>query len=209
MRSWEDLSVRQLLEDISSGSPTPGGGATAALVGSLAASLTIMVCNLTLGKDRYSSVEEEMSEILNEAEHLREKFLELAEEDTQAFQRVMKAYRRSRDTELERKRRSRAIEEALRGASEVPLEVMSSCGELMNIALRAAEKGNRNAVSDAACGFKMAKAAQESAVYNVKINIAEMNDAEFISQAKKKVNTAEKRCRRLSRRLEDVLSSRL
>jgi formiminotetrahydrofolate cyclodeaminase len=120
-----ELRIDEFLQELASSSPAPGGGSAAALCGSLGAALVAMVCRLTVDKPKYADVSEELRGILSEAEQLRQKLEDLVERDTEAFNGVIAAFRLPKETEDQRRERSSAIQEATRGATDVPLEVLS------------------------------------------------------------------------------------
>jgi formiminotetrahydrofolate cyclodeaminase len=168
------------LDDVASPSPAPGGGAVAALAGALGAALTSMVCHLTIGKKKYADVEQEMVRVLTQAEHLRAQFTALIDKDTAAFEKVMEAYGLPKDTEPQKALRAAALKEATKEATLVPLEVMKHCIDALALAQQVASKGSRSAVSDAGVSALMLHAACSAAALNVRINLASLDDAEFV-----------------------------
>jgi len=167
--------LAQFLVELSSSSPVPGGGAVAALAGSLAASLVSMVANLTCGKRGYEGVESEMHEVQAAAEELRDRLTELIEEDIAAFKAVMAAYRLPKEGPT----RPGEIEEALKRACAVPDETAEHCMKTLELAGIVAERGNRNAVSDAGAAAALAAAGLEVALLNVEINLRSIGDEGF------------------------------
>jgi formiminotetrahydrofolate cyclodeaminase len=164
-----DLSA--MLEDLASSSPTPGGGSVAALSGALGASLVSMVCNLTVGKKKYVDVEDEMRAVLSESEALRLELAQLVHEDANAFDGVMAAMKLPKDTDEEEEARSVALQTALVDAASVPMAVMGKAVHVIELAQRVADKGNKNAVSDAGVAALMGRAAAQAARLNVLINL--------------------------------------
>lgn len=150
-------SVESFIKDIASGSPTPGGGAVAAITGSTAAALVEMVCNLT--KDN------KIESINHRAREIKIKLLKLADEDCRAFESVMESYR-LKDKEK--------IKRALKRAMEVPMEVKKLVEELQKMAITISKFGNKNAISDAKTAIYLCSAAGKSAWENVKINKASL-----------------------------------
>jgi formiminotetrahydrofolate cyclodeaminase len=163
-------SLKDYLLELSSNSPTPGGGNVSALSGSLACNLGIMVCNLTIGKKKYAAVEEEMKEIKSKLESLNSSFLDLAAKDNLAFDKVMEAFRLPKDSEEQKQLRSEKIEEATLAAAVVPSEVISTARKALPYIQRVAEKGNQNSVSDAGVALSLLSTAAEGAFLNVVIN---------------------------------------
>ena len=173
-------TIQGFLDELSSSSPAPGGGPVAALAGALGVALTVMVCRLTVGKKKYLEVEEEMKKILADAEKLRTTFVGLIAKDTEAYLKVVEAHGLPKDTEPQKALRSVAVMEATKEATLVPLEVMKHCIDALALAQDVSAKGNMGAVSDAGVSAIMLHAASESAALNVKINLAALEDSEFV-----------------------------
>ncbi len=182
-----DLSVKDFLEKTASKSPAPGGGSMAALSASSAASLSEMVANLTVGKKGFVDVEEEMRAIGARASELREDLVRDISRDSDAFDQVMAAFKTPRETAEQKADRSRAIQDAFKHAAMVPLGVARSALELIDLAGRAVQIGNKNAVTDAAVGVMMARTAVLSALYNVKINLGSIKDRTFVQELSQEV----------------------
>jgi len=180
-------TLNDFLAELASDSPAPGGGSVAALSGALAAGLTSMVANLTVGKPKYAEAEADMRSLLTRSEALRLELAQLIEEDRQAFDRVMAAMKLPKETVEDQAKRSAALQSALVDAASVPLEVMGKCVEVIALARVAAEKGNRNAVSDAGVAALMARAGTHAARLNVVINLPGIRSGEhtaFVTRAR-------------------------
>ncbi|MEK6810536.1 MAG: cyclodeaminase/cyclohydrolase family protein [Candidatus Thermoplasmatota archaeon] len=171
-----DRSVRDFLEAVASSTPTPGGGSVAALSGALSAALSRMVSALAIGKQGYENVEEELRRLESRGQELQERLLRLVDEDAAAYDAVVAAMRRPKTTETEREGRVNAIQSAYLHATEVPLDTMEACSEALEIALIAAEKGNRSAVTDAGVAALLAQAGVRGASLNARINLAALRD---------------------------------
>lgn len=178
-RSLAGLSVRAFADEVSMDSPAPGGGSVAALCGALSAALSAMVANLTVGKKGYEAVFEELKSAAVEAQGLKDDLLRLADEDTAAFNRVMDAFRLPKGSEEQGREREAAVQEATRGATLVPLEVLRRGVGLLKLAKAVAAKGNRNSLSDAGVAAAAARTAAEGAFYNVRTNLAGLPDGAF------------------------------
>ena len=161
----------------------------AALCGALGAALVTMVCRLTVDKPKYADVADELRGTMDQAETLRQAFTRLVERDTEAFQAVMSAFRMPKETDEQKAARSKAIQEATRGATEVPLEVHRRTVDLIELAHQAARKGNVNSISDAGVAAEMARAAAGSAAMNVQINLGGLKDQDYVSETRKKMET--------------------
>jgi glutamate formiminotransferase/formiminotetrahydrofolate cyclodeaminase len=164
------------LDELASGSPTPGGGAAAAHAGAMGAALVAMVANLTVGKKKYTGVEAQMKEILNQAERLRRELTAASDEDSAAFEGVMAAFKLPQENKRQETARLKAIEKATLRAARVPLGVAQKVVLVMALAERCAALGNLNTLSDAASGAAMAGAALKCAGYNIRINVNNLSD---------------------------------
>jgi formiminotetrahydrofolate cyclodeaminase len=174
-----NISISDFLERLSSDSPTPGGGAVAALTGALSCSLTSMVGNLTYGKKNYEEYWEVSKKIVEETKTLREDFLSLFYEDMEVFTKLMATFGLPRRTAEEKEERKQAIGQATKKAIEVPLNTMKKSQRAAELALTMAGIGNLNAISDAGIAGEMALSACRSASYNVLINLGFLKDEDY------------------------------
>lgn len=188
-----DKTLKKFLEETASNSPVPGGGSVAALSAGLAAALTEMVANLTIGKKGYEGLEEEMEGIVKEVSGYRQRFIEDIDRDSDSFNEVMEAFKLPKGTEEEKEIRKNSIETAMKNAALVPLDVAKSALNIMSFAEKVIEKGNKNAVTDGAVAAMMARTAVLSALYNVKINLGSIKDAEFVERVGKEVEQIEEK----------------
>lgn len=186
-----EMSLTQFLEKTASGEPVPGGGSAAALSAATAAGLVEMVANLTIGKKGYEAAGAEMKQLSEKAHLLRRKLTEDIDNDSNAYNRVFSAFKLPKATEEEKQKRQEAIQAGLKHATSVPLSVAEDAFELMKLSRAAMEKGNKNAVTDAAVGTMMARTAVLSALYNVKINLGSIKDNVFVNGMQKKVKQLE------------------
>jgi glutamate formiminotransferase/formiminotetrahydrofolate cyclodeaminase len=164
------------VSSVASSTPTPGGGSVAAHAGSLAAALAQMVAGLTIGKKKYVAVEAEMKQIGLDAADLVNTLTALVKADANAYAAVSAAYKLPKEPADAAVRRSEAITEALLGASRVPLDTARACARVAELAATVSTKGNSNAVSDAGVAALLAEAACRGAAYNVRINVAALED---------------------------------
>jgi formiminotetrahydrofolate cyclodeaminase len=198
-----ELSIQALLEKTAGVAPVPGGGSMSALSGAIAASLTEMVANLTIGRKKYAAVSEEMQAIAAEAAAGRKKMTAAIDRDADAYKQVVAAFTLPKGTDEEKAARTKAIQDALKSAALVPLEAAGISLSLMELAGRALAKGNKNAYSDAAVAVMHARTAALGAIYNVKINLADIKDASFVSETGLKADAIEKKVRQLEKALLD------
>ncbi|MBI9043911.1 MAG: glutamate formimidoyltransferase [Anaerolineaceae bacterium] len=164
------------LDALANKEPTPGGGSAAAYSGAASAALTSMVAQLTIGKKKYAEVEKEMQAIFKEAELLRRELTMAIQKDADAFTRLMDSYRLPKSTQQDTDYRKDQIIEKTFKAAEVPLETIKLVLKTLELILLVAEKGNKNAITDAGSAAALAKAAITSAAYNVKINLMDFPD---------------------------------
>jgi formiminotetrahydrofolate cyclodeaminase len=148
----------------------------------MAAAMVEMVCNLTVGREKFRDVEGEMRTVLARTRELREQMLAAVDEDTRSYNAVSEAYKLPRDTGAQKAERTAAIQSALRRASEVPLTVARAAYETSQLAQIAIEKGNPNVASDARVARLLADAAMEGAAANVEINLASITDPAFVER---------------------------
>ena len=181
--------LKKYLDETASGAPTPGGGSVASLAGALGAALTSMVCNFTVGKEKYKDVEAEVAQILSEAEELRAKLLDLMVEDTQVYSEVSKAYGMPRNTPEEKEARTQAIQKALRIAMQAPLETAFCCHKIMKLNEPLLDIGNQNLISDVGVAVLLAESALRSAILNVEINLSYIKDEEFCNRTRENLKT--------------------
>ncbi len=176
---YAELSLDAFLEKLASPAPEPGGGAAAALVAATGAALAGMVANLTIGKAQYAAVQVEMEQARGRADALRRGLLAAVDRDAQVFRRVMEAYALPRATEEQKAARRQATQAALKDASQVPAEIVQLCREVAALSRVTTERGNVQAISDAAIAVLLADAGAQSAALNVKINLKLINDPGF------------------------------
>jgi methenyltetrahydrofolate cyclohydrolase len=177
-----DQTVRQFLDELASGAPTPGGGSVAALSGAMAAGLLTMVCDLTIGKKAYAGFEDEARSIRAQAEALRAELQSLLQADIEVFTGLMAAYKLPRASDADAATRKAAIQQATRAATQVPLRTAQAASALLPLCLPLARQGSRNAVSDVGVAAQLIRAAVPSALLNVDINLPVLEDAVFVSQ---------------------------
>jgi formiminotetrahydrofolate cyclodeaminase len=171
-----EKSINEYLDDISSNSPTPGGGNVSAFSGAVACSLGIMVCNLTIGKKKYAGVEEEINSVKEKLDSFKNEFLRLAIEDNIAFEGVMATFKLPKDDDEQKKIRRDKIDEATMHATEIPGEVIQTCTGTLPFLKIVADKGNQNGVSDAAVALSLLQTAAQGAFMNVLINCTSLTN---------------------------------
>jgi len=169
-------NIYGFIDEVAAGTPAPGGGSSAAYAGALGTALTLMNARLTVGKKRYADVENEVFEVIEQAEPLRQALTEGIEKDAKSYDGVVEAMRLPKGTEEEIAARDEAILKASLVAAQVPLQTACDCLAALKLAKRMCEIGNENAISDAAAGAHMAKAGFMAAGLNVRINLLGYED---------------------------------
>jgi glutamate formiminotransferase/formiminotetrahydrofolate cyclodeaminase len=204
-----DLNLREFANELSMDSPAPGGGSTAALSGALSASLSSMVSNLTVGKKGYEDVQKDVKKFAVTAQSLKDEFLRAVDKDTIAFNKVMDALKLPKKTDEQKEEKARAVEEASREATLVPMGVLEKSIEALKLAKEVALKGNKNSLSDAGVAGLTARAAAEGAYYNIKINLPGLEDSDFKSKIKKQAATLVKKAVQFGDELREIIEKEL
>jgi glutamate formiminotransferase/formiminotetrahydrofolate cyclodeaminase len=200
----EGKSAGEFAEDVASGEPAPGGGAAAAQAAALGAALGEMIGNLTAGREKYSDVEREVRDALNDLKPLRARLEIAAHDDAESFAAVMDARRMPQATEDERLARQSEVEAALKGAATVPLEVAGVSVQVLELLETLAEIGNPSALSDAATGAQLALAAVAAARYNVLVNTTGIEDEEFAQEHRSRAEDLLERAKEIAARVEVI-----
>lgn len=186
-KSTLSSSIGNFTELVAAGTPAPGGGSVSAYCGVLAASLGQMVCNLTIGKQKYAVVELRVTEIRSELERLSARLRELIGEDAESFEVVLQAYRLPKDSEEQKADRAAQIQIALQGAVDVPVETAQRSFDVLKLLRELADIGNPNALSDVAVGAQLAQVAIKGASYNVGVNLDSLSDHQAVDQTRQQV----------------------
>jgi glutamate formiminotransferase/formiminotetrahydrofolate cyclodeaminase len=173
---------------LASDSPAPGGGSAAAYAGTLGASLGTMVANLSANKRGWEDRHAYFSDWAVKGQVGRKKLLHLVDEDTNAFNSLMDAFRLPKGSDEEKKIRSTAIESATLRATLSPLSLMQIASEQFDMLEAMAAEGNPNSVSDAGVGAICAFAAVEGGWLNVMINLGSLKNQEEKERIQKEAN---------------------
>lgn len=191
MEKLMTLSSEAFLKELASAAPVPGGGGGAAMAGALAAALSSMVCNLTIGKEKFAEQEPEIKRLLERAETIRAELLQLVEADAAVFGSFMSCYKLPKATEEEKAARTAAIRAAAKQAAEVPLAIARASLQVLQLAERLVRIGNPNVVTDGACSALLGRAALRCAAYNVRINLGLTKDEEYNARVRAELATME------------------
>jgi len=186
--NYNEKTIKDFIQVLSSKEPVPGGGGASALIGSIGIALGNMVGSLTVGKKKYADVEEDIKILMFKAERLAEKFQELIDKDAESFAPLAAAYALPKDTEEEKAERTRVMEAALETASLAPLEIMETVCEAVDIVSEFAAKGSKLAISDAGVAAIALRSALLGASLNVFINTASMQNRSLAAELEGRAN---------------------
>lgn len=173
-----DSSVNQWSDAVAGATPTPAGGAVAALASALAAALVTMVAGLTTRREKYVAVHGHAQEVLERAEALRSELLELATYDAEAVAEYLDALKLPQGTEFERTAREAAKRATLLEAARVQLELLHQAGEVAALGEAMAGSGVATAIGDAATAVFLAVAAGRSAYWSIRSNLRHLGRSE-------------------------------
>jgi len=191
MADLKNLSVEEFAAVTASDAPAPGGGSVSALAGALGAALAEMVANLTVGKAKYAEVEGEMKELSAKGAEIRSELIAGIQKDTESFTMYMNALGMPKDTDEQKAVRREAMQNGLKEAAKVPLEVAETAAKIFPIAEAVVKRGNTNAVTDGLVASMMARTAVIGALFNVKINLGSIKDEAFVADMAAKVKALE------------------
>ncbi len=205
----QDLTIKEFLEKTASGAAVPGGGSSSALNAAVAASLTSMVANLTIGRKSHAGVEGRMKEIIREMEEKRTFFVNYIDRDAETYSKVMEAYTLPKETDKEETIRTEQIKEAMKKASLVQMEIAEHAFSIMDTIIETVQKGNRNAATDGMVGLMACRGAVMGALLNVRINISTIRDSAFVSSLTEKCDRVERDTIARERSMIDWVKSNL
>ena len=181
--SFSTKSVHEFIELLASPEPTPGGGTAAAIAGAMGTGLLIMVAGLARTRNNTDAERAELAGVRGQLVPLASSLQVSADRDTEAFNAVMAAYKRPKATDEETAARKAAVAEAMRAATDAPLETMRLASQALALGETVARLGNRSAASDAGVGAGLLVAAAHGAAANVRINLDGLTDEKYRSGA--------------------------
>jgi glutamate formiminotransferase/formiminotetrahydrofolate cyclodeaminase len=184
-----NLSVTGFVDEVSRDTPAPGGGSIAALAGAIGSALVSMVVNLSVGKGEYDEQYDELCELADRAQSIKDELVSAVDADTEAFNQVIAGIRMPKDTAEQLKVRSAAIRSGYKTAAEVPLYTAKLCRQVLDLCQAAADIGNAAVMSDAGVGALMARAGVQGAIHNVRINLPHCKDEEFIEEMTRELDS--------------------
>jgi len=177
-----DMDLVAFANETASESPAPGGGSIAAYVGTLGISLGTMVANLSSHKRGWDDKWEEYSIWAEKGEDYKNELLRLVDEDTNAFNKIMEAFRLPKSNDVEKQARKEAVQEATKYAIEIPFNVLETAYNSMEVMQAMAQSGLKSSISDAGVGALCARTAVMGAFLNVKINVSGVDDQAFVNE---------------------------
>ncbi len=183
------LKIHQFADEVSRDTPAPGGGSIAALAGSLGASLAAMVANLTHGKAGTENKDEALCTIAEKSQKIKDQLLIAIDDDTNAFNAFMEARRLPNNTSEEKELRNRKMQDGLKIAIDVPCRTATASFDAMKLAFEVAQIGNPNSITDAAVGAQMGFAGVRGGIWNVVINLKDIQDASYVADMQKRCDT--------------------
>ena len=192
MKKLIELNIKEFLLVTAGDDPVPGGGSVSALCGALSAALGQMVALLTIRKEKYAEQEESMKEMAAIFNTYLDEFAKDIDADSEAYDAIFTAFKLPKATDAEKIFRTEKIQEAIKVAIEIPLQVAKKAFRLMDFIHIAAKTGNPNATADACVAMMCARTAVLSAVLNVKTNLSAIQDKEYVFRVKAEVEVLEK-----------------
>ncbi len=184
---FTNRTVADLLDAFSSSEPTPGGGSASALAGALGASLLAMVAGLPKTRANTPAERSTLDTARRRLLALRADLVALVDRDAKAYDLVVAAYKQPKGTDAEKATRKTAIADALRVATEVPLETMRACADVLGLGKTVAEHGNPSAASDIGVGLHLTMTGLSGARLNVEANLSGSSDAAYAASKREEL----------------------
>lgn len=204
-----DKTLKEFANVTASESPAPGGGSIAAYVGALGVALGTMVANLSAHKRGWDDKWKYYSDWAEKGQALKERLLFFVDEDTKAFNRIMLAFGLPKGSEEEKRARKEAIQEATKGAIQVPLEIMKTCVASMEVMLEMAKTGLPASISDAGVGAMCARTGARGAHLNVKINASDLEDKAFVEEVFSTTEALSQQAEALEKEIMELVEGKL
>src|SRR3989337_4304933 len=192
---YRNEPLDKYLKDAAAGTPTPGGGSVAALVGALATRVASMSANFTVGKEKFKHYDSQLKKILGECEKIRESLLSLMEEDIKVYSGITHAYGLPKSTDAEKNKRSEEIQKATITAMEVPLKTTMCCLSVLEQTRELVDIANPNLISDVGVAGFFSWGAFQCAKLNVDINLATIKNRSLVEKTQNELSHAEKKAK--------------
>ena len=204
-----DFDLKDFADETAGESMAPGGGSISAYVGTLGVALGTMVANLSGHKAGWDDRWEEFSEWAKKGQTYKNTLLQLVDEDTNAFNKIIDSFRMPKGTDEEKAARAEAIEEATKYATTVPFRVMETAYKSMEVAKAMLNDGMQTSLSDSAVGILCAKTAVTGAYFNVKINAKDIKDRAFAEDLLKRGEDIYQKTIAIEQETIDLFNSRV
>ncbi len=204
-----EMTVTGFVDEVSRESAAPGGGSIAALAGALGASLSSMVSNLTANKRGSQAVDEVLNKSAERCQEIKFALVKGVDDDTNAFNAFMDARRLPNKTEAEKKARTAAMQLGLKDAVLVPLDTAKLSLEAIEIAIAVAANGNPNSITDVGVGAQIAFTGVKGGIYNVLINLKDIDDKKFVADMRKQCKNIETKARKFLAEVEKLVEQNL
>ena len=188
---YRENSIENFLEKLSSSDSMPGGGVAASLVAANGISLTLMVCNLTIGKEKYKEYETLVIDVKDKASKLKENFLQLMDKDAETFKIMENVFTMPNVTDEDKVKRKEAMQMACKKCCETPREMIESAMEGIKLTESIMGKSNKSAASDLEVGKLLLVAAAKGAWHNIAINLKYIDDQDFVKSQERYKNIIE------------------
>ena len=198
-----------LIDEVSRDSPAPGGGSVAAISGSLGVALGVMVANLCASKSGFEEHSDELNQIAEDGQKIKEFLVNAIDEDTNAFDKVIKAMRMPKDSDSEKKLRAEKMQEGYKAATEIPLETVKNCYNALKVCKRISKLMDDSMASDVGSGAHMSIAGARSAAYNVRINLNSIEDKKYIEKTITELNKVLIDCEQLLTTITERVEKKL
>ena len=202
-------NLAKYLDDLAANLPAPGGGSASALTAATGAALISMVANFTVGKEKYKSVEDQIKQVLSSSEGLRETLTTLVDEDVSAYKKLSAAFKLPKESAQEKKKREQKVQQGLKEALAVPLDICKCCHEAIKLCPVTAEKGNPNLISDVGVAASFLQSAFQSALLNVEINLRGIKDEQFILEIREILEPMESETEAIGREVISTVKNNL
>jgi len=210
MRLTEN-TCEEFIDALASKKAIPGGGGVAALTGALGVALNTMVSNFSIGKKKFKDIEKEHQEIIKEGLELKNELVNLVNTDAENFLPLSKAYGMRTDTDEEKKKKERVIQNALKDACIGPVEMIENIYKSILLHERLLEKSSKIIISDIGVGVQCLKAALYSAKLNVVVNVNSIKDEAFKKEVEKrigkKIEEGSKKADEIFKRVEEIMGN--
>jgi formiminotetrahydrofolate cyclodeaminase len=209
---YKEVELSEYVAEAAAGHSTPGGGSVSALAGALAAAMSEMCASFTVKSDKYASVHRTAKEMLRELTTIRERLMDLVEEDVEAYKAVTNALRMPKSTEMEKAARKQTLDGAFRAALEPPRQVMRNASRVSHIAGKLVDIGNRNLITDVGASAILAEATCAAARLNIEVNLTYLGDRVLAKKLKRELDSycsaAESMRTRVMRKIQKFLKKR-